>query len=622
MPEAWQGGPAHGMQDLRRNQLVCLNAQGWSQVQAYAWDAEAQAILVYWQRNKLPLVVCRQRLDVAPDRLCLGLPAPRQWSRRRLALTVGRDHVAVIGDFPTLRQVAQAMPWGSAALALEGKLTPLAVTPRVYGSHGWQFITKKPYLHDASDIDVSVNVPDFQTACRVTALLAASELGQRLDGEIVFPGGQAVAWRELQRLLAGHTAQVLLKDRHNVRLATLTELQKLGKCADWLLPSCRVDFSRLGRPKSALQGPWRAEARPTGAMVARSPDDAQRNPGGLQMPADQAPNHGSNAVYGLGLAAVRALYAEVALEPKPGLVSFRDCGSHSDMNAQTFMRSLFALRGYFPRMVWAGHAGAPFAVLESLGKNAEARMLTATRGINTHRGAIFGLGLLCASAGQLLAQGVLFTPQHVRAMLMATWGDALAQRARAARLTAPVSNGQMAARRFGLRSAGDEAAQAFPVLFEVTLPALQAALQAGTGERAARVQALFATMAALDDTNCAHRGGIDGLRWVQTSAREFLNAGGVLQTSWLPQAREIHNAFVARNLSPGGSADVLASACWVQSVLVGTGGADFSPPWSTEVDPTRPWSVGRTCTRHGRLKLTLQSQIPAGFMQALPEPDA
>ncbi|MDO8320554.1 triphosphoribosyl-dephospho-CoA synthase MdcB [Rhodoferax sp.] len=287
------------------------------------------------------------------------------------------------------------------------------------------------------------------------------------------------------------------------------------------------------------------------------------------MPVDPYPQaQRSNAMAPLGLAAVRALYTELALEPKPGLVSLRDCGSHTDMDAGTFMRSLFALRGYFPRMVQAGHAGAAFPVLENLGQHAEARMLTATRGINTHRGAIFGLGLLCASAGQLLAQGLPLTPQQLRSVLVSTWGDALAQRAKAARLTAPVSNGQRAARRFGLRSAGDEAAQAFPVLFDVTLPALQAALQAGAGERAARVQALFATMAVLDDTNCVHRGGIDGLRFVQASARQFLQAGGVLQSDWLPQARAIHRAFVARNLSPGGSADVLASACWVQSVLL------------------------------------------------------
>ena len=272
----------------------------------------------------------------------------------------------------------------------------------------------------------------------------------------------------------------------------------------------------------------------------------------------------------IGRAAVRALYAEISLEPKPGLVSFRDCGSHVDMDGSTFMRSLFALRGYFPRMVQAGAQGCSFSVLQSLGKAAEARMLAATRGINTHRGAVFGLGLLCASAGQLQAQGLTWTPLHLRAVLLSTWGEALAARARAARLTTPTSNGQRVAQRFGMRSAGEEAAQAFPTLFEITLPALLAALARGATDRAARVQALFATMAALDDTNVVHRGGIEGLRFVQSSASRFMESGGVWQADWLAQARSIHSDFVRHRLSPGGAADVLASACWVEEITRAT----------------------------------------------------
>jgi len=265
----------------------------------------------------------------------------------------------------------------------------------------------------------------------------------------------------------------------------------------------------------------------------------------------------------LGRAAVRALYAEISLEPKPGLVSFRDCGSHLDMDGSTFLRSLFALRGYFPRIAQAGAQGRPFVVLQSLGKGAEARMLAATGGINTHRGAVFGLGLLCASAGKLQTQGLPLTPLHLRAVLLSTWGEALAERARATRLASPTSNGQRVAQRYGLRSAGDEAARAFPTLFDTTLPALQAARVWGATPRAARVQALFVTMAVLDDTNVVHRGGIEGLRFVQSNARRFINRGGVRQADWLIQARAIHADFVQRRLSPGGAADVLASACWV-----------------------------------------------------------
>ena len=268
----------------------------------------------------------------------------------------------------------------------------------------------------------------------------------------------------------------------------------------------------------------------------------------------------------IALEAVRALYAEVALEPKPGLVSFRDNGSHTDMTASTFFKSLFALRHYFGHMACAGAQALPFGELQALGLEAESRMLRATDGINTHRGAVFALGLLCAAAGRLVAQGYAVRGSALRTVLLTQWGDALRLRASAAAKATPTSNGQRAARKYQLRSAGEEAALGFPTVFEVTLPALQQALQRGHGLRAARVQAFFATMAVLDDTNTAHRGGWAGAQFVKQSAQAFLDAGGVDQPGWVEVARNTHAAFVARRLSPGGAADVLACACWVHAL--------------------------------------------------------
>ena len=264
--------------------------------------------------------------------------------------------------------------------------------------------------------------------------------------------------------------------------------------------------------------------------------------------------------------AVRALYFEVVLEPKPGLVSLRDNGSHSDMTAATFFKSLFALRHYFRYMARAGALNQSFEFLQALGLGAEDRMLRATGGVNTHRGAVFALGLLCTAAGRLSAQGRALTAQGVQDCLIKHWGKSLRWRAESAAQAAPVSNGQRAARRFGMRSAGDEAALGFPTLFEIALPTLQAALLSGHTPRAARVQAFFATMAVLDDTNTAHRGGWEGVQFVKTSAQAFLETGGVAQPDWLPHARAIHAEFVARRLSPGGAADVLAAACWLQEL--------------------------------------------------------
>ncbi len=264
----------------------------------------------------------------------------------------------------------------------------------------------------------------------------------------------------------------------------------------------------------------------------------------------------------IGHAATLALHDELALAPKPGLVSFVDSGSHRDMDAHTFMRSMFALRRAFPCFVSLGADGVPFRVLEHEGIAAEARMLKATGGINTHRGAIFTLGLLCAAAGRLVARREALAAEPLRRSLVEGWGDALAARA----LRPSDSHGARAARRFGLRSAGVEAASGFPVLFETALPALRDALRRGLPPHRARTDALFATMAVLDDTNLVHRGGIEGLRFVQRAARDYMAAGGSSRPDAAAHAQSLHRAFVARNLSPGGAADVLAATCWLQRV--------------------------------------------------------
>ena len=262
----------------------------------------------------------------------------------------------------------------------------------------------------------------------------------------------------------------------------------------------------------------------------------------------------------LGRAAIVSLYDELALEPKPGLVSFADAGSHDDMDAATFLRSLFALRHFYGRIAAQGAASADFAPLEALGIEAEARMLRATGGVNTHRGAIFTLGLLCAVAGALHADRRPCTAVRLRETLVARWGAALAARATRARDT----HGARAARAHGLRSASEEAAQGLPTLFDHVLPALRDARRAGADERGARLHALFAAMAVVDDTNLVHRGGLRGLRDAQALARRFLSEGG----GWSPDAPEraarVHAQFVARRLSPGGAADLLAAACWVE----------------------------------------------------------
>jgi triphosphoribosyl-dephospho-CoA synthase len=270
----------------------------------------------------------------------------------------------------------------------------------------------------------------------------------------------------------------------------------------------------------------------------------------------------------IGRAAVRALYTELALFPKPGLVSPLDSGAHHDMDMTILLRSLFALRGYFCAVAAAGEAGADFATLQALGIAAERRMLRATRGINTHRGAIFSLGLLAAAAGTLRAGGASIAGHALGRCIAERWGPAIF----AAGVQPGYSHGREAVCRYGVRGARDEAAAGFPLLFDLALPTLVQSLSYCNAE-AALVQTLFAIMAELDDTNLLHRGGSEGLAFVREEARAFLVAGGVQADGWRERALALHLACVAHRLSPGGAADMLAAAAFVHDLRTGPGNA-------------------------------------------------
>jgi triphosphoribosyl-dephospho-CoA synthase len=258
----------------------------------------------------------------------------------------------------------------------------------------------------------------------------------------------------------------------------------------------------------------------------------------------------------LGHLASLCLKLEVETHPKPGLVSHVDNGAHSDMDAELLCRSADTLRPFFCDLAVAGAGGAGVSRLRAIGVAAERAMLAATAGVNTHRGAIFGLGLLCAAAGYRRALGV-----------RKSLGELVSQRWSEDILSGPISlssHGAVASRRYGAGGARAEAACGFPSVYDIALPALHAARKlAPCDEEAVRIQTCMTLIADVTDTNLLHRGGPEGLRFARASASAFLAAGGVGRPGWRGQAVGIHHAFVARNLSPGGSADLLAMALFV-----------------------------------------------------------
>ncbi len=267
-------------------------------------------------------------------------------------------------------------------------------------------------------------------------------------------------------------------------------------------------------------------------------------------------------------AATSALLAELQTWPKPGLVSHVDAGSHADMDAGTFRASVAALQPFYADLVAAGASDAQMPELRAIGVAAERAMLAATGGVNTHRGAIFGLGLLCAAAGAAWAGGSSDRGDRrppaswLPAIVRQRWGSAI--------LHDPIalhSHGTAALRHFGAGGARAQAAAGFPHVLEIGLPALRLGrvLAPGNAE-AARVQVFFALLRSLEDTNLLHRGGAAGLAFARQQASKFLADGGVGQADWQERAASVHRSFVARRLSPGGCADLLAATLFLDGL--------------------------------------------------------
>lgn len=268
-------------------------------------------------------------------------------------------------------------------------------------------------------------------------------------------------------------------------------------------------------------------------------------------------------------AACEALQQEVDLNYKPGLVCPGRNGSHADMNSNTFYNSIEALRGYFGQCFAAGIEGAEFKTLQAHGLAAEKAMFKATGGVNTHKGAIFLMGLLAGAAGAQFREHGCFEPMSLGRLVAAKWGVNIllaGVQDQVRHLDTP-THGRRVKDAFGLPGAREQASEGFPVLFWTTLPQLRWALSEGLSAEQAQLHALVCTIGKLPDTNLAHRGGLKGLNWAQGRVDQFLAEGGVFAPGWQHRAQHLCDQFEAQWLSPGGSADLLSAALFIQALV-------------------------------------------------------
>ncbi len=258
----------------------------------------------------------------------------------------------------------------------------------------------------------------------------------------------------------------------------------------------------------------------------------------------------ATAPYIIGQAAVTAMRMELDLTPKPGLIDSQNSGSHKDMDYGTMVRSIEALRPCFIRLALMGwKKELPTAEdIITLGLEAEKAMFKATGGINTHKGALFSLGLMTVAACH-----ELYVHGSVRS-------DALAANIKALAGQFPYdegTHGYKVRSTYGIKSALDMARGGYEDLFISWRPFLHEHMN----DSDALHRTLLLIMTTLDDTNICHRRGMEGLKAVKAEAGRMLN-----DFSMDGLARMNEN-FIRENLSPGGSADMLALTLFAEGLL-------------------------------------------------------
>lgn len=266
----------------------------------------------------------------------------------------------------------------------------------------------------------------------------------------------------------------------------------------------------------------------------------------------------------IGRFGVQSLLYEVAVTPKPGLVDRRNAGAHKDMDCFTFLASASALAPYFTQFAQAGAEYSMqkpkvlFRAIRPIGISAEKCMFEATAGVNTHKGAIFSLGLACSAAGVLSANDMELTPENVAGYVSQMTEGICAEEYQGIETKKNLTKGEQIYLSYGLTGVRGEAEQGFKSVLRYSYPVLEGCLLRGITVNESMLQAYLHLVGNVDDTNVLGRHDMEVSAYVKAKTKKLLEAGGALKSENMALLEAMDDDFIAKNISPGGCADLLA----------------------------------------------------------------
>ena len=281
-----------------------------------------------------------------------------------------------------------------------------------------------------------------------------------------------------------------------------------------------------------------------------------------------------SAAWFIGSAFLTGTLLELSTHPKPGLVTPRSNGAHRDMNLQTFMVSSAAIAPCFYQCAEAGltHFGAEQAllpVIRGIGSRYEQRLLAATNGINTQRGLLFSAGILSGVAGLVLRDRPLKDADELFELTAAMTKGLCQRELGMLGDREPKTAGEKLYRRYGVLGIRGEVEAGFPTVRAAGLPALRSARERAASLPTLLLHTLISLMSTTEDTTVLWRGGLSALDFVRDAARRILDLGGAMSDEGMAAIAALDAECITRNISPGGSADLLAITVGVDALLGG-----------------------------------------------------
>jgi triphosphoribosyl-dephospho-CoA synthase len=264
--------------------------------------------------------------------------------------------------------------------------------------------------------------------------------------------------------------------------------------------------------------------------------------------------------------AIEAMLCEVAAYPSPGLVSSISKGAHMDMDHYSFIKSTSILSQYMVLFAEEGYSDRTpkeiFKAIRNIGIEAEKEMFKGTKGINTHKGMLFLLGISCAAVTKAINDKKSF--EEIQGIIKQMTRGLVQDELSYMNKDKAVSHGEKLFLKYNVEGIRGQVERGIPLVFDYSMQVYKENKSLKLNDRL--IHTLISIMIHCEDSNVLHRHSMDTLKEVQQKATHIISLGGMTTESGKAAIEELNKEFINRHISPGGSADLLAVTVFFNSV--------------------------------------------------------